>query len=305
MNWFRENRFLGLFLTAVGTCFLGLIWFLWDAKHTWDEAVTRFDGTRAELSRLQQVAPYPNGENLQRMKAHAEDYAGAFARLKEELKVQGLVLEPLAPNEFQSRLRLTVSAVADKARANRVKLPDRFYLGFDEFASTLPNSLAAPLLGRELKQIEWLLGTLCEAHVDALLSFRRTPLREERAAVSPVSMPTMKKPAAVAATSPQAIERSVIDASFVSTPGAARKVLNQIAGATEQLFIIRSLRVRNEKEKGPPREMGADSARVVALGPPPGKSREGTTGSPTMLNFIVGNEHVEVTTRIEIVRFVF
>ena len=61
--------------------------------------------------------------------------------------------------------------MADKARANKVKLPDKFYLGFDEFASALPNETAAPLLGQELAQIEWLLDTLFEARVDALTSF--------------------------------------------------------------------------------------------------------------------------------------
>lgn len=307
MNWFRENRSVGLFLMVAATCFLGLCWFLWDAKHNWDETVTRFHDTSRELNRLEQIAPYPSSENLQRMRAHTEEYAMALARLKEELKAQAVTLQPLAPNEFQSRLRLTMNAVTDKARANRVRLPDRFYLGFDEFASALPTSLAAPFLGRELTQIEWLLATLCEARIDALTSFRRTPLREEHGPASPVSIPTTKRLATVTTASPQAIERSVIDATFVSTPGAARKVLNQIAGATDQFFVLRLLRVRNEKEKGPLREIPGDFTSAVTLSsiPATGGSRDGKPGTPTMLNFIVGNEHVEVTAKIEIVRFVF
>jgi len=102
------------------------------------------------------------------------------------------------------------------------------------------------------------------------------------------------------------IERNVVEATFISTPAAARKVLNQIAGASEQFYIVRLLHVRNEKDKGPPREGASDRAGLVAVASPP------TAGSPetkptmaTGLNFIVGNEHIEVTAEIEIVRFGF
>ena len=179
MNWFRENRFLGTFLIVFGVCTLGAVWFLFSAKSDWDDASARFNQTAAELNRLERLAPYPSAENLRKMKAHADDYATALAKLKDELKLRVAPVAPMAPNEFQSHLRVAITAIADKARANKVKLPDKFYLGFDEFASALPNEVAAPLLGQELAQVEWLLNTLLDAHVEALTSFRRTPLPEE------------------------------------------------------------------------------------------------------------------------------
>ena len=93
------------------------------------------------------------------MKECADDYAAALAKIEDELKTRVVPLAPMAPNEFQSHLRLAMTAVVDKARANKVKLPDNFFLGFDEFASALPNEMAAPLLRQELAQIEWLLAT--------------------------------------------------------------------------------------------------------------------------------------------------
>src|SRR5207248_10280819 len=116
-----------------------------------------------ELGRLQRLAPYPSADNLRKMKAHAEDYASALGKLKEELKIRAAPVAPMAPNEFQSHLRVAMNSVADKARANKVKLPDKFYLGFDEFASALPNESAAPLLGQELAQIEWLVNGLLDS----------------------------------------------------------------------------------------------------------------------------------------------
>lgn len=307
MSWFRENRFLGAFLVVSGLWAFGAFWVLFSAKNDWDNAAIHFHETAAELNRLELLAPYPSVENLRRIKTHADDYASALAKLKEELKTRVLPLPSMAPNEFQSRLRLTMAAVAEKARASKVRLPDKFYLGFDEFASALPNELAAPLLGQELAQIEWLLDTLLEAQVDALSSFRRTSLREEHGIASAVSTSTSKKSGTIALAGPPIIERNVVEATFVSTPTAARKVINQIAGAKQQFFIVRLVHVRNEKDKGPPREVAADSATVVAAASSPrpaGLLEEKPTGAGA-LSFIVGNERIETTARIEIVRFLF
>ena len=307
MNWLRENRFLGTFLIVLGVSTVGAIWFLFSAKNDWDDAVARFNLTAAEFNRLERLTPYPSGENLRKMKAQAEDYTIALARLKDELKTRVLPVAPMAPNEFQSRLRLAMTAMADKARANKVKLPDKFCLGFDEFASALPNEVAAPLLGQELAQIEWLLDTLSDARVDALLSFRRTPLPEEHTnAGPPPASPTSRKPGPLALAGPMLLERNVVEATFVSTPGAARKVLNQITGASHQFFIVRLWHVRNEKDKGPARELAADAAGVsVATSSPSPASAPEAKLSPRALNFIVGNERVETSARIEIVRFTF
>jgi hypothetical protein len=306
MNWMRENRFLGTYLIVFGVGTLGAVWFLFSAKSDWDDAASRFNQTATELNRLERLAPYPSGENLRKMKAHADDYNTALGRLKDELKTRAFPVAPMAPNEFQSHLRLAMTAVADKARANKVTLPDKFYLGFDEFASALPNELAAPLLGQELAQIEWLLDTLIEARVDALTSFRRAPLPEEHGNATPVSLPN-KKPAAMALAGPRLLERNIVEATFVSTPAAGRKVLNQIAGAKEHLFIIRLLHVRNEKDKGPSRELAPDAVGVV-VGTPfpsPAGAPDAKPSLATALNFIVGNERIETSARIEIVRFTF
>jgi hypothetical protein len=208
----------------------------------------------------------------------------------------------MAPNEFQSHLRVAITAVADKARANKVKLPNRFYLGFDEFASALPNESTAPLLGQELVQIEWVVNGLLDAHVEALSAFRRVPLKEERGtAALPTTPPaTAAKPAAGALATANLFERNVVEVTFLSTPGVARKVINQIAGASQQFCIVRLLQVRNEKDKGPPRGTGETSTPSISSPSPAAKATPAAA-----LSFIVGNEKIETTAKIEIVRFTF
>jgi hypothetical protein len=77
--------------------------------------------------------------------------------------------------------------------------------------------------------------------------------------------------------------------------------LNQIAAAKEQVYVIRTLQVRNRADKGPER---GDTEKVVpaATVPSPfaqaGAKKQG-------INFIVGTEHLNVAAKIEILRFNF
>jgi hypothetical protein len=300
MNWFQANRWLGTFLIVFGICCLGSLFFLFSARNGFEAATIQFNDATAERNRLEHLKPFPNEANFQQMKRDIASYGERLNKLKDELKTQVLPLPALAPNEFQSRLRQAMNEIADKARANKVKLPDNFYLGFDEYTAALPNTAAAPLLGQELSQIQLLLNIITDAHVDALTALKRTPLPEENAA-APATMPAAARRPASTAAGPKMLERSVVDLSFASSPSAARRVLNQIASTTQQFFVIRTLHVRNEQEKGPARE-----AAGAAGGAQTGAAATAVTPAPAgAIKFIVGNEHIETTAQIEIVRFSF
>lgn len=306
MSWFPEDKSLRIILVSVVVLAAAASLWLLNTWRDWRNALDRFTGIAGELNRLERLTPYPSVENLEKTRTQIDDYAVALARLKANLQGIVLPIETLAPNEFQSRLRITTAAVAEKARKNKIKLPDKFYLGFEEYSSALPNTTAAPLLGQELAQVELLVGSLFEARIDALTSFRRIPIREEREPMSPNPTAT-NKPAAPTNEVRKVIERSVIEIAFVSTPSAARQFLNQIAGSGQQFFIIRLLRVRNEKDKGPTREVSSEMNNPTAIASShatiPVRGSKPNSGSA--LNFIVGNERIEVGAKIEMVRFKF
>ena len=100
------------------------------------------------------------------------------------------------------------------------------------------------------------------------------------------------------------MERSHVDVTFASTPSAARKVLNQIASSNQQFYIVRILHVRNEKDKGPAREQAPQTATATTTTatPPPAPAKGPTAPA---INFIVGNEHIETSARVELIRFAF
>jgi hypothetical protein len=309
MNWLQQNRWLGTFLILFGICTLGAGILLFMARSNWNNAKGQFDAAVVELNRLQRLDPFPSDANYRKLKVHLENYSAALDKFKEELKTQMALAPLLAPNEFQSRLRQATIVTFDRARANNVKLPDKFRLGFDEFATALPKTEAAPLLGQELSQVQMLINILLDAKVDSVTSLHRAPLPEEHgisatATATPVarrrgSSVRGPKPAGPSAVSPRLLERNIVDLTFKAAPAVARKVLNQISSSSGQFYIIRTLYVRNEKDKGPPREKAAEPT------PPPNEPSAPNQPANAPLNFIVGNEHIEISARIEMLRFTY
>ena len=305
MKWFQQNRALGTLLLVSGVCILlGAVVFYWRWS-VWRGAKQMFDQATAERNRLQGLDPFPNDANYRKLQGYLERYGAALDKFKEDLKSEVAPELPLAPNEFQSRLRQTTLAVEERARTNNVKLPDKFQLGFDEFTRTMPNTAVAPLLGQELSQIQMLINVLLDAKVDSVTAFRRQPLPEEHApSPTPTPSPARGRTVATAAKpgstpAPTLIKRNIVDVTFKAAPAAARKVLNEITSSTGQFFIIRTLYVHNEKDTGP--------TRGRAAAPSPTPRAEASPGQPGAgaLNFIVGNEHIEVSATIEMLRFTF
>lgn len=295
MNWFQANRALGRFLIGFGIGTLLALFFLVSAKGSYRKARTRFDEAAGERNRLERRDPFPNEANYGKLKVHTDNYGVALKKFEEELMNHTLPAATLAPNEFQTRLRQAMVASAEKARANRVRLPDNFALGFNEFTAALPNTEVASSLGQELAQVELLMNILIDARVDGVTALARK--------TSPPAPATAgRQPVPSSATGSKVIERNIVDLAFFASPSAARKVLNQIASANQQLYVIRALHVRSEKGKGPPREQtaagrgtAADTAAATASKP----------GGAAALNFIVGNEHIETSARIEMLRLTF
>src|SRR5436190_1977230 len=299
MNWFRENPFWSAFIGLAGGALLLSLGLLWWTKGSYDEAVAQYRDAASAKATLENGNPYPSGANITKMKTYLDDYKGALDKLKAELKAHMLSEVPLAPNEFQTHLRQAISQTMENARSHRVKLPANFFLGFDEFVSSLPSPEEAPALGQELSQIQLLLNTVIEARIDAITAFRRVPHSGITAAATP---PTTPRPAAKQPA--KLLEQRTVEFTIAASPTAGRKVINQITATSEQFFVIRAVQVKNQKDKGPARESSSATGAAdvnqlpaVAAGPTPAATPAGP------LNFIVGNEHIDLSARVELVNF--
>ena len=277
MNWIKENKFLTGFLALLVAGAAALVYFLMAWQGSFTEASDNYYKQAEELKRLQSLVPYPDEGNLKQMREKKDEYVAGIAKLVGELRTYEVPVEQVKPEEFQDILKKTVDAVIEKA--DHGVLPAKFYLGFDVYQTKPPGSpQTAAALARELKAIDLLVNILINAKVTAITDVKRFPIPEE----------TDPK----AAARKQLVSKVPVEITFIGEQGRLRKALDEIVSSSKQFFILRSLAVRNEKERGPARgEMNVQQAGA------PGAD------DTQKLKIIVGTEKLSVTARLEIVDF--
>lgn len=334
MNWIKENKFLTgvLAVAIIGGGVLGYL--LFAAMGKYDEASGAFEAQSGELNRLKALPIFPDKKNLETLQGQQQKYEDTIKELQRSMEAMQLPVEPLTPAEFQDRLKAAVTAYAEKAGGVHLKLPDKFFLGYERYQSVPPRPEAAPLLGRELKAIDWVLGRLAEDGVLELAAVKPEELAEEKGEKEDKS--EARRPGAPAFGGPggpgglggrrersarSPIRKSPFTLAFVCEENAVRAVLNDIVTSKSQLYLVRAVELKSTDEKPPSRENpnangnaapppepapAAQPANPAAPGAPvaPAAPDSSTIKAGEVTKFIVGEEKVQVTLLIEIVTFV-
>jgi len=289
MKWLQDNPFLAG-LSAVTLIGAGILGFLLSQVLTqYQEASDGYAQAVQKLHTLQNRVPFPNSENLEKNKAVADQYKNDLASLRAKLSAMVPPINPaIKPQQFQDDLRAAVNDTVDKATQGGVTLPKDFYLGFGQYANSLPSEQAAPALARQLGLIKDLVQRLIAFKIQSLDFLERTPLPQEGAAAA-------AKPAAAPAV--KVLERFPFDIAFTSEQSKFRVALNSLL-SSDQFLIIRALNVQNSSTTAP------------AIAPEGGDSNAGSPqaapaagGGQQNLNVILGRELVQVAARIEMIEF--
>jgi hypothetical protein len=323
MNWVQENKFLTGFL-AVMVIGVGVLGFkVLSAKGKLEEAETNYTAKATAYNRLRRLDPFPSRKNLDAFEAQKAEAAQAINAFQSELAKREFPVEPMTPEQFQDELKKAVTEVRAKAAASNVTLPkDKFYLGFDPYETAPPSREAAPLLGRQLKAIEWIVQQLIAARIVELKELKRTALPEEqgRAATPPAGRPQERpgrtggdRPGDRTARGgkPDLVTTQSFDVVFIGKQHQFANVLNTIVSPkSPQFYIPRALRVANQTPQGPPRATDTAATPPPPVDPsaPPAPDAPAPLPAPAApavgdINYIVGEELIEVAMKLEIVDF--
>ncbi len=302
MDWIRKNKFLTGVLGFVVVVAGVLGYLLFAQMGTYDQTSQDYDAAVKELDRLQGETPFP----YQKSKANLVELRQKTTNQVSELQKQLADYEPPAeranfsPTEFQDKLRRVVDEVTQAARGANVELPPDFYMGFEQYRGTLPDATAAPMLSRELDAIQDLLKILITHRIDKLISIKRAPLPAEAgggAASRPVVPPRPGAPPPLA----ESVSRTVLDIAFSGAPSSFRDTLDDMVNS-KRLFLVRAVQVKNQSQKGPPRESSAATAQATpAPGGTPDPNAVATPDKPA-ITYIVGLEKLDLDMRIELVK---
>lgn len=289
MKWLQDNPFLaGLSaVTLIGAGILGFL--LSQALTQYQEASDGYTQAVQKLHTLQNRVPFPNNENLEKNKAVADQYKNDLASLRAKLSAMVPPINPaIKPQQFQDDLRAAVNETVDKATQAGVTLPKDFYLGFGQYANSLPSEQAAPALARQLGLIKDLVQRLIAFKIQSLDFLERSPLPQESTAAA--AAPKAGAPAKV-------LERFPFDIAFTAEQSKFRVALNSLLGS-DQFLIIRALNVQNSSTTAP--AIATESAESNAGSP---QAAPAAGGGQQNLNVILGRELVQVAARIEMIEF--
>jgi hypothetical protein len=300
MNWAKENKFLTGFLVVLVLSIGALVFFVIGAQAKLEEATNRYTQQAGEYNRLRHLAPFPNTKNLAAFNEQKTEAAKVISEFQADLAKREFPLHSMEPAEFQDKLKAAVTAVKTKAAESSVKLPEKFYLGFDRYETQPPDKNAAAALGRQLEVIHWVVNQIIDASITQLGNIIRPELPEEKGQGAGRNRSEGTERGGGGNRSGNARKDLVayhpFDIQFICRQQQLAKILNTLIGAQAPQFLVpRAIRVKNEKVEGPARAAEAP-AQADASGNPLENSKPAAF-------YIVGEEFIEAAIRLEMVDF--
>ena len=310
MNWIKANKFLSGFLGVMLIAAGALTFLLLTAKAKYGEVSENLDTQATELNRLQSLVPFPDEANAKAMAGQKGEHQQAIVALQKNLGANELPIESLTPEQFQDRLREAVIRVKAKATGGNVALPEKgFFMGFDRYEDAPPRPEVAPVLGRDLKAMELAINLLIDSRISGLTSLERAPLAEEGDGIEGRNTPSGGQEGRK--TGSPLVTKHAFEVRFLANHPQFVRALNEISHSKEQFFIPRLITVANTELKGPPKvdpnvptfapSGGLDPAPVAT--PSPTGANSAPKPPAAARRYIVGEEKVDATLRLEIVDF--
>jgi len=234
------------FLTILGVITLliagGLIYWGMRGGSRYKEAADNYDMAADGVRRLEGLKPYPSSPNVNAKTTALKEYQGSLVTVQEGfIKYRPPELKNVSSADFSARV-LEVSGVAkQQLEEAQAEFPENFALGFEKYTTDPARQDATGLLGYQLDGIGELFRMLAESRPGVVVNFMREPLPEETAG-------DYKRGGSEVA---RALS---VEVTFSGQERAFRDFLNLVVNSEKYYFVIRNLRIANERQTGPTAE---------------------------------------------------
>lgn len=244
MSWIQENRFAaglgGITIVAAG----GLIFWAMAGSSKYNKAKEEYAAAVASVDSMESSKLYPKDANLKAKKAAVEDYDKAVQSMRKAFDAYRAETPPnVEPDAFNEALRKAKDTAAAAFGASKTELPPEFFLGFEKYTTSPVKREATGILTYEMDAMSQLAANLAAAAPARLLNIYREALPEEDGKTFDGKGKSFR-------TLP-------IEISFNGTEDSLRKFLSSLDDSGKYYFVVRSMRVTNEKAKAPTAADGA------------------------------------------------
>lgn len=262
----------------------------------------------------------PTEENRRGKEKAVSDFRKGVEEIQQSFdKFRAAELENIDPTAFSDRLLEATKRVTSKFDQVGTQLPSGFYLGFARYTDQLPKANQTGLLGYELAASEELFMKLAEAGPARLLNVYRRIMPEE------ADQETDLKG--------KAYRTHSFEVTFSGREGALREFLASLVNSDKHYYVVRTMRVKNERETAPnsgdakfeqpqaagggdagaspfdgggfvfPGEEGAEEASGEEEAPVVEEAPAEPVDTGEILKQVLGSEAVRVFMRIDVLQF--
>jgi hypothetical protein len=315
MSWIQDNKFIAALGggTLVGVALLAFLGVKGSGRY--EAAMEKFVAASEEVSGMEKLPLYPKTANKDGKAKALAEYGRSVETLQKAFDpYRSKPLGNITPQEFTTALLAANAEVRKAFEEVGTTVPEPFFLGFEGYKTTLAPAKNTGVLKYELSAITNIMLALAKSKPTALKNLYRPTLPEEEGqAFNPA-------PNAVARTFP-------LEITFTGSENSARSFLSWLSSVENQMIVVRSLRVANEK-KDPPKATdakfdkpveekpadaggGAFSGGFVLPGDEPAAAAEPAAQAPAapkadssrILAQVLGSEQIQVFLRLDVLEF--
>lgn len=293
MSWFKENPIVAAIaaialIGTIATTFLAI-----QGAANRDKEITNFNNQVATLRRLQSKQPYPNRSNFQSLNGTVNAYEAAIQAFIHKLNTSEVSIdEKITPQIFQDNLRQAVNDLQNEAKKSQVVLPEKFFLGFEDYQTQLPTQDEVKKLHREFQVIKGLVGSIIPLGIQSIDLLVRHPAYNPPAPAHNPKTATKKNEPAPAAPIPFDSFSLGITAPQTSFVKAFDKIQE-----SPGYLVVRSMTILNTNPEPPHKAAPGQPAKPNSSTPSPDAL------SPDKLPMIFGSESMKATIIFEVPDF--
>lgn len=242
----KEKTFVGILAGVTVLCAGGLYYFAGQGSSRFDAAKEQFTTLSDEIGKMENLPLFPTVENKESKEQAVAAYQAEATQLAQKLQAMRPTTMPVSdPQTFTNTLVKTAeetiktyAAAGLSVDGDTGSLPRGFYLGFEDYTSTPAQQGATSILTYQLGAISEVHSLLAAAKPVKLLNFMRAPLEEEKGgSYTPVGgRPYRALP---------------FEISFSGSESSLRNFINGLQTSKSHFYVIRTIRVKNEKQTGP------------------------------------------------------
>jgi hypothetical protein len=272
-DWIKENRFEAGMLVVV--VLISVVAYLFGGKQgaAYQEHKEGYGVAANTVTQLRQKKPFPNPDNVKKYQVEIDGYRTVIEDLQGKLLAyRPAEFKKILPSEFIDRLNAARTKLAGEFTANGIEFDEKWHLGFESYTSGPPHDDATKYLDYQLDALTSLFESLVVSKPSALINVYRKPMPIEKGdsmdGGSATPTPSRGRPRGPrqAATTPPPFYRLPLELTFKAQEPAARKFIAAVASNKDYYFVIRSMRIQNEKRSKAPKKDDVEFDAPVGVG---------------------------------------